>query len=132
MKEPRSIVAQRFLSTYYAIMIATNMDEVKKRGKYKFPIYLNSSIDNMDIENLELSVRSNNCLRRAGFHTIGNLVNAIDSDEDLKKIKQCGKTSVSEIMNSLLCFQYEILSTERRKKYINRINELNDIGKGEN
>lgn len=132
MKEPRSIVAQRFLSTYYAIMIATNMDEVKKRGKYKFPIYLNSSIDNMDIENLELSVRSNNCLRRAGFHTIGNLVNAIDSDEDLKKIKQCGKTSVSEIMNSLLCFQYEILSTERRKKYINRINELNDNGKGEN
>lgn len=125
MREPRTIVAQRFIATYYTIAIATNMQEIKRKGKYKFPIYLNHSLEEMDIENLELSVRAVNCLRRAGYHTIGNLVNAIESDEDLKKIRNCGKTSISEIMNSLLCFQYEMLGPERRKKYINRINELN-------
>lgn len=115
----------RFLSTYCEIQIATNMDNVKKRGKYKFPIYLNSAMEETDIENLDLSVRSGNCLRRAGYHTIGDLVNAIESDEDLKNIRNCGKTSVAEIMKSLLCYQYDVLSSERRKKYIERINELN-------
>lgn len=125
MGEKRGIVAQRFMSTYYAIAIATNMSGIRNNEKFKFPIYLNQEMMTADIESLDLSVRSNNCLRRAGYHTIGELVNAISSDEDLKKIRQCGKTSVTEIMHSLMCYQYEALSVERRKKFINRIKELN-------
>lgn len=127
MREARDIVSEKFISTFYALAIATNMNEVKKRGKYRFPIYLNNSIMGADIENLDLSVRANNCLRRAGYSTVGDLVNSIDSDEDLKKIRQCGKTSVSEIMNSLLCFQYEMLSPESKRKYVERINEMNKV-----
>lgn len=125
MKEARSIVASRFMSTYYTIALATNMAGVKRRSKYKFPIYVNSSINAADIDELDLSVRANNCLRRAGYHTVGALVNAIESDEDLKRIRNCGRTSISEIMNSLLCYQYELLSRERRGRYIERIKQLN-------
>lgn len=125
MKTEKTIVAKRFLTTFYTIAIATNMDEVKNKGKYRFPIYLGKAMEEADIENLELSVRANNCLRRAGYHTIGALVNSIDGEDDLRKIRNCGTTSVSEIMNSLLCYQYEVLSPERRKKFIERIKELN-------
>ncbi len=127
MKEEKGVVAQTFLPTLYAIAIATNMDEVKQKGKYRFPIYINSAMHEADLECLELGARAYNCLRRIGCHTVGDLAEAIDSDEDLKRIKNCGKTSIAEIMNSLLCYQYEILSSERRKKYIDRINELNKV-----
>lgn len=125
MKQEKTIVAKRFLTTYYTIALATNMEEVRRRGKYRFPIYINSSLEETDIENLELTVRAYNCLKRAGYHTVADLVNNIGSEEDLKKIRNCGNTSVKEIMNSLLCYQYEILSLEKRKKYVKRINELN-------
>ena len=37
----------------------------------------------MSIEEMDLSVRSNNCLRRAGINTVGDLINK--SEEDLKR-----------------------------------------------
>lgn len=125
MARERDIVAPRFVSTLEALSIATNMEEIRKRKKYRFPIYMGKEFMNSDIEALELSVRSNNCLHRAGFHTVGEVVDQIESDEDLKRIRNCGKTSVTEIMLSLMCFQYELLDTARRKKYVARINELN-------
>lgn len=54
---------------------------------------------NMDINELELSVRSNNCLRRAGINTVGNLIDRFDS---LDKIRGFGKGCRIEIKESLL------------------------------
>ena len=44
---------------------------------------------------LELSIRSENCLLRGGIHTIGDLLSK--NKEDLLKIRNLGKISLREI-----------------------------------
>ncbi len=51
------------------------------------------------IEELELSVRSSNCLRVAGIKCIGDLV--IKNEDDISKIKNLGKKSITEIQTKL-------------------------------
>ena len=97
-------------------------------GKLKFPIYFNEKLRTTELEALELSVRSSNCLHRAGFKTIGELVESIDDGEDLKKIRNCGSKSVDEIMEQLFCYQYCQLETSQKIKYVNRVLELNNAG----
>lgn len=53
----------------------------------------------MTIEEMDLSVRSNNCLRRAGINTVGDLVAKTESD--LKKVRNLGIKSLDEIKKKL-------------------------------
>ena len=101
--------------------------EMKKQkgGRFKFPMYINDRMMRTDLEALELSMRSSNSLHRAGYQTIGNVVQAIERPEDLKKIRNCGEKSVNEIMEKLFCYQYVQLDKARRVKYIKRIVEIN-------
>ena len=52
------------------------------------------------IEELELSVRSYNCLKRAGIATVGDL--AEKSQEDMMKVRNLGKKSLDEVTNKLI------------------------------
>ncbi len=54
----------------------------------------------MSIEEMDLSVRSNNCLRRAGINTVGDLINK--SEDDLKKVRNLGTKSLEEIIKKLI------------------------------
>ncbi|MFW6264500.1 MAG: DNA-directed RNA polymerase subunit alpha [Bacillota bacterium] len=51
------------------------------------------------IEELELSVRSSNCLKRAGINTVGELTSK--TEEDLIKVRNLGKKSLVEIREKL-------------------------------
>ena len=51
------------------------------------------------VRELELSIRSENCLLRGGIHTIGDLLNK--TKEDLLKIRNLGKISLKEIGEKL-------------------------------
>ncbi len=51
------------------------------------------------IEELELSVRSSNCLKRAGINTVGELVEK--TEDDLMKVRNLGKKSLQEIKGKL-------------------------------
>ena len=82
-------------------------------------------MENTGIEALDLGVRSYNCLKRAGFNTVGELANAIGEGEDLKKIRNCGTKSAMEIMEKLFIFQYESLRPERRERYLLEVIMLN-------
>ncbi len=56
----------------------------------------------MTIEELDLSVRSFNCLKRAGINTVEDLINK--SEEDMMKVRNLGRKSLEEVvwkMNSL-------------------------------
>ena len=53
----------------------------------------------MSIEDLELSVRSFNCLKRAGVHTLQDLVNK--SENDMMKIRNLGKKSLKEVLDKI-------------------------------
>lgn len=96
-----------------------------KGGGFSFPVYIKESYKELDIEVLDLSVRSYHCLKRAGFNTIYDLMNGITGRLDLKRIRNCGDNSSREIMESLFLFQYASLKPEQREWYINKIVQMN-------
>ena len=51
------------------------------------------------IEDLDFSVRAYNCLKRAGIHTLQDLVNK--SETDMMKIRNLGKKSLKEVMDKI-------------------------------
>ena len=53
----------------------------------------------MTIEELDLSVRSFNCLKRAGIDKVEDLINR--TEEDMIKVKNLGKKSLDEVINKL-------------------------------
>ncbi len=53
----------------------------------------------MTIEELDLSVRSYNCLKRAGINTVEDLTNK--SEEDMMKVRNLGRKSLEEVINKL-------------------------------
>jgi DNA-directed RNA polymerase subunit alpha len=53
----------------------------------------------MTIEELDLSVRSYNCLKRAGINTVEELTNR--SEEDMMKVRNLGKKSLDEVKQKL-------------------------------
>lgn len=53
----------------------------------------------MTIEELDLSVRSFNCLKRAGINTVEDLVNK--SPDDMMKVRNLGKKSLEEVIVKL-------------------------------
>jgi len=53
----------------------------------------------MTIEDLELSVRSYNCLKRAGINTVAELVQK--TEEDMMKVRNLGRKSLDEVKKKL-------------------------------
>ena len=101
-------------------------DIYRKYGKrFRFPVYLGEEFLETPLDNLELSVRSYNCLWRAGIRNVGNIVNRIDNRTDLLHIRNLGIRSADEIMTALMEYQFSLLSDEGKKKYLARIEELN-------
>lgn len=54
----------------------------------------------MTIEDLDLSVRSYNCLKRAGINTVAEL--AQKSEEDMMKVRNLGRKSLEEVKKKLI------------------------------
>ena len=98
-----------------------------KQNKIRFRVYETDRFMHSDIESLELSVRSNNCLHRAGYRNVGDIVNKISCGEDLRVIRNCGTKSIDEIMLWLFLYNYECLSPEMQKKSMTELVELNGI-----
>lgn len=53
----------------------------------------------MSIDELELSVRSYNCLKRAGINTVEELTNK--TSEDMMKVRNLGRKSLEEVLGKL-------------------------------
>ena len=53
----------------------------------------------MTIEELDLSVRSFNCLKRAGIDTVEDLINR--TEEDMIKVRNLGRKSLEEVIQKL-------------------------------
>ncbi len=54
----------------------------------------------MTIEELDLSVRSYNCLKRAGINSVGELVRK--NEDEMMKVRNLGKKSLEEVENKLV------------------------------
>ena len=68
------------------IMVETENDEKEK-------------VLEMNIDELELSVRSYNCLKRAGINTVEELTNR--TPEDMMKVRNLGRKSLEEVLAKL-------------------------------
>ncbi|MCL1802469.1 MAG: DNA-directed RNA polymerase subunit alpha [Eubacteriaceae bacterium] len=82
---------QLFIDMNENILNLTLMVERQENEKEK--------VLDMSIEELELSVRSSNCLRRADIHTVEQLISK--SEDDMQKVRNLGKKSLNEIKKRL-------------------------------
>ena len=53
----------------------------------------------MSIEELDLSVRSFNCLKRAGINTVDDITNK--SEEEMMKVRNLGRKSLEEVIHKI-------------------------------
>ena len=51
------------------------------------------------IEDLDFSVRTYNCLKRANINTLGDL--AVRSEDEMMKVRNLGKKSLEEVMQKM-------------------------------
>ena len=73
---------------------AKNIDIMVEREETK-----KEKVLEMTIEELEMSVRSFNCLKRAGIDTVEDLINR--TEEDMIKVRNLGKKSLEEVIQKL-------------------------------
>lgn len=64
----------------------------------------------MTIEELDLSVRSFNCLKRAGINTVEDLINK--SEDEMMKVRNLGRKSLEEVIQKLESLGFNLVTTE--------------------
>ena len=79
------------------IMVETESDEKEK-------------VLEMNIDELELSVRSYNCLKRAGINTVEELCNR--TSDDMMKVRNLGRKSLEEVLSKLKELGLELNESE--------------------
>lgn len=91
-----------FVNLSYEGINAEIMVEKDDRGKEK--------VLEMTIEELDLSVRAFNCLKRAGVNSVGDLINK--SPEEMMKVRNLGKKSLEEVMGKLEALGFNLHSDD--------------------
>jgi DNA-directed RNA polymerase subunit alpha len=92
-------LAAKVLNDHFTLFVnlsdeAKNAETMVEREEAKRDKYLE-----MTIEELDLSVRSFNCLKRAGIDTVEHLINR--TEDEMIKVKNLGKKSLDEVINKL-------------------------------
>ena len=64
----------------------------------------------MTIEELDLSVRSFNCLKRAGINTVEDLISK--TEDDMMKVRNLGRKSLEEVINKLASLGFALRAEE--------------------
>ncbi len=104
---------------------------VRNRKMFCFPMYLNKEAEKQDIMTLDLGAGAYNCLRRAGYRTIGDVVehsaasDCLTSKKQLMTLHNMGKTKAQEILIKLFFYQFSILPEERKKRYMQSVAAMN-------
>ena len=64
----------------------------------------------MNIEDMDLSVRSYNCLKRAAIHTVEDLTKR--TEEDMLKVRNLGRKSLEEVISKLRSYGLDLKSND--------------------
>ena len=105
--DPREAIAQAAEILIRQLAIFTDLEKIEGFGETPAAagdgagpeIPLAHGMENFPIEELELGVRSYNCLKRVGIETIGDLVGK--SENELAAIPNFGKKSIEEVKETL-------------------------------
>ena len=87
--------AAKIAKDHFSIFINFNEDDVAGDDEISEDEVTVKALLNTPVEDLELSVRSSNCLKNANIKTIGELIRK--SEEDIAKTRNFGKKSLEEI-----------------------------------
>ena len=91
-------------------------------NKVKFPVFLSKSLTSKSIDCLDLTASTTNVLKRSGIHTIGDLA------ENSSRLQVDDETT-REIMYALFLHQFADLEPGNRRRYMNRIVQINGTSK---
>ena len=102
--DPREAIAEGAEILIRQLAIFTDIEKIEGFGEAaaaEAPVEapLAHGMENFPIEELELGVRSYNCLKRVGIETIGDLV--VKSENELAAIPNFGKKSIEEVKETL-------------------------------
>jgi DNA-directed RNA polymerase subunit alpha len=106
--DPREAIAQAAEILIRQLAIFTDIEKIEGFGEAAAAAdgagaavepSLAHGMENFPIEELELGVRSYNCLKRVGIETIGDLV--MKSENELAAIPNFGKKSIEEVRETL-------------------------------
>src|SRR4051794_4627925 len=106
--DPKEAIAQAAEILIRQLAIFTDLDRMDVFNTDASPgdgglgaadVPLANGMENFPIEELELGVRSYNCLKRVGIETIGDLV--IKTENELAAIPNFGKKSIEEVKETL-------------------------------
>src|SRR6266508_632627 len=103
--DPKDAIAQAAEILIKQLAIFTDLDRIEGFGEAAVgdgpqpEMPLAHGMENFPIEELELGVRSYNCLKRVGIETIGDLV--VKTEAELAAIPNFGKKSVEEVKETL-------------------------------
>src|ERR671932_1125143 len=104
--EPKDAIAEAAEILIRQLAIFTDLESIEGFGEAAGPagelqpeMSLAHGMENFPIEELELGVRSYNCLKRVGIETIGDLVTK--SENELAAIPNFGKKSIEEVKETL-------------------------------
>jgi len=108
--DPKESIAQAAEILIRQLAIFTDLDRIEglgdtgssasaDGGSDGVGVVLAGGMENFPIEELELGVRSYNCLKRVGIETIGDLVTKTESE--LAAIPNFGKKSIEEVKETL-------------------------------
>jgi DNA-directed RNA polymerase subunit alpha len=102
--DPREAIAQAAEILIRQLAIFTDIEKIEGFGEAAAAeaapeISLAHGMENFPIEELELGVRSYNCLKRVGIETIGDLTSK--SENELAAIPNFGRKSIEEVRETL-------------------------------
>src|SRR5512141_159997 len=101
--EPRDAIGQAAEILIRQLAIFTDLDRIEGVGESALETAAETAtshgMENFPIEELELGVRSYNCLKRVGIETIGDLTSK--SENELAAIPNFGRKSIEEVRETL-------------------------------
>ena len=101
--EPKDAIAQGAEILIRQLAIFTDLERIEGLGEAAAEAAAEAppthGMENFPIEELELGVRSYNCLKRVGIETIGELVSK--SENELAAIPNFGRKSIEEVKETL-------------------------------
>ena len=87
------------LKLFQNLVAVPEEEEIEENTFQEEPEDDSSKVFEMTIEDLDLSVRSFNCLKRAGIDTVGDLVDK--TEDDMMKVRNLGRKSLDEVKKKL-------------------------------
>ena len=92
-------LAAKVLNEHLSLFIDLSDRGIEAQVMADKPMDPKGKVMDMNIDELELSVRSYNCLKRAGINTVEELTNK--TAEDMMKVRNLGRKSLEEVLAKL-------------------------------